>query len=112
MNPIIHLQRSKRREVSFPGVELVFASNKEREGDRRDNWTTVRVCSNDLGGYYVGIGHLTTMHGRTDFLMAEAVRTVKEAIMFVRRNAPEMEDEVVRQLQARREPQNAAVHQR
>lgn len=100
MSTMITLQHTGRREVSFPGIELAYASDRERRGDRRYRWTTVRVCENHLQdrGYYVGIGHLTTVHKEVDDLMYQWVKTLDEAIMVVRRHAPEFEDEIRVQL--------------
>ena|SRR5215472_904749 len=104
MSEVQKLQRTGQRLLAFHGQEIAYASNKTKEGETSYEWTTVRVFTNeDRGGYVVGIGHLTCMTGKRDVLIAEEIRTIKDAVKFVRQHKPELEQRIALQLDHERE---------
>jgi hypothetical protein len=83
----VKLNRTNKRPLAFYGEEIARASNKQQCSTR---WTNVRVFRVDQGGYVVGIGKLTCFMGERDQLVAEPLKTIKEAIAMIQREVPQL----------------------
>jgi hypothetical protein len=93
----IKLNRTGKRPLVFSGRSLASSTSKDRNSTR---WVKAAVFANTKGSLIVGIGRLTCWQGESDHYSADTFSTTEQALVWLRKFASEVAEDIAEQLDA------------